>query len=230
MQVYDGLKYKLSMEFPSSYPYTAPTVKFETPCYHPNVDQHGNICLDILKEKWSAMYDIKTLLMSLQSLLGGQSQTLLLLGAHSMHGTRYAFCMVFHVRWIFLTTHHLRNPSRMETMQNAFSRILCTSRHINHAEYIAQSWRSWKPCELDLSHNCSLHGESQIYARMLLLDGDWKMHPLFKIPPNYPHGTETTLLYWWLVVTDCTILIYFRSRWGYPKCDIGIINGIVITQ
>ncbi|KAK2166803.1 hypothetical protein LSH36_35g07015 [Paralvinella palmiformis] len=68
--VYEGLLYKLVMEFPSSYPYTAPTVKFETPCYHPNVDQHGNICLDILKEKWSAMYDVKTLLLSLQSLLG----------------------------------------------------------------------------------------------------------------------------------------------------------------
>ena len=30
-----------------------PTVRFETPCFHPNVDQYGNICLDILKDKWS---------------------------------------------------------------------------------------------------------------------------------------------------------------------------------
>ena len=29
--------------------YKAPTVKFVTPCFHPNVDQFGNICLDILK-------------------------------------------------------------------------------------------------------------------------------------------------------------------------------------
>ena len=47
--VYDGLKYKLSLTFPSRYPYTAPIVKFITPCYHPNVDNQGNICLDILK-------------------------------------------------------------------------------------------------------------------------------------------------------------------------------------
>ena len=47
--VYDGLRYKLSLTFPSRYPYTAPTVKFITPCYHPNVDNQGNICLDILK-------------------------------------------------------------------------------------------------------------------------------------------------------------------------------------
>ncbi|WAR11929.1 UBE2C-like protein [Mya arenaria] len=68
--VYESLSFKLTLEFPSGYPYHAPTVKFETPCYHPNVDNHGNICLDILKEKWSALYDVRTILISLQSLLG----------------------------------------------------------------------------------------------------------------------------------------------------------------
>jgi len=73
--VYDGLAYKLSIKFPSGqggacYPYAPPVVKFETPCFHPNVDQHGNICLDILKEKWSACYNIRTILLSIQSMLG----------------------------------------------------------------------------------------------------------------------------------------------------------------
>ena len=94
---------------------------------------------------------------------------------------RYAFCMVFHVRWIFLTK-SLRIPpeSRSDevgfgdewweihltwkTIQNAFSRIFCTLRHFNQAKYTVQSCRSWKPCEMDLSHNCSLHGECQKYA------------------------------------------------------------------
>ncbi|XP_036137085.1 ubiquitin-conjugating enzyme E2 C-like isoform X2 [Molossus molossus] len=31
---------------------------------------HGNICLDILKDKWSALYDVRTILLSIQSLLG----------------------------------------------------------------------------------------------------------------------------------------------------------------
>ncbi|XP_038225882.2 ubiquitin-conjugating enzyme E2 C, partial [Dermochelys coriacea] len=68
--VYEDLRYKLSLEFPDGYPYNAPTVKFLTPCYHPNVDTQGNICLDILKDKWSALYDVRTILLSIQSLLG----------------------------------------------------------------------------------------------------------------------------------------------------------------
>jgi ubiquitin-conjugating enzyme E2 C len=68
--VYDGLSYKLIFEFPLSYPYTAPSVRFETPIFHPNVDLNGAICLDILKDKWSAIYNVTTVLLSLQSLLG----------------------------------------------------------------------------------------------------------------------------------------------------------------
>ncbi|BDA46945.1 Ubiquitin-conjugating enzyme E2 C [Coccomyxa sp. Obi] len=68
--VYEGLSYKLSLKFPTDYPFKAPLVKFETACFHPNVDQYGNICLDILKDKWSAAYSVRTILLSLQSLLG----------------------------------------------------------------------------------------------------------------------------------------------------------------
>uniref|UniRef100_A0A4W5L8N9 Ubiquitin-conjugating enzyme E2 C n=1 Tax=Hucho hucho TaxID=62062 RepID=A0A4W5L8N9_9TELE len=68
--VYEGLRYKLSLEFPSGYPYKAPRVKFITPCFHPNVDDQGFICLDILKDKWSALYDVRSILLSIQSLLG----------------------------------------------------------------------------------------------------------------------------------------------------------------
>lgn len=68
--VYAGQKYKLQLEFPNSYPYAAPVVKFLTPCFHPNIDLSGAICLDILKDKWSALYDVRTILLSIQSLLG----------------------------------------------------------------------------------------------------------------------------------------------------------------
>ncbi|XP_014294304.1 ubiquitin-conjugating enzyme E2 C [Halyomorpha halys] len=68
--VYEGHVFRLSVEFPHSYPYSPPLVRFTSKCFHPNVDLQGNICLDILKEKWSALYDISTILISIQSLLG----------------------------------------------------------------------------------------------------------------------------------------------------------------
>ncbi|KAF2868851.1 ubiquitin-conjugating enzyme/RWD-like protein [Massariosphaeria phaeospora] len=67
---YAALTFKLSMEFAANYPYAPPRVLFKTPIYHPNVDFSGRICLDILKDKWSAIYNINSVLLSLQSLLG----------------------------------------------------------------------------------------------------------------------------------------------------------------
>lgn len=68
--VYAGQTYKLRIQFPADYPYTAPTVTFVTPIFHPNVDAQGNVCVDILQDKWSPAYNVRTLLLSLQSLLG----------------------------------------------------------------------------------------------------------------------------------------------------------------
>lgn len=67
---YASLVLKLSFAFPQNYPYAPPTVLFMTPIYHPNVDFSGRICLDILKDKWSAVYNVRSVLLSLQSLLG----------------------------------------------------------------------------------------------------------------------------------------------------------------
>ena len=67
---YEGLIFKLTFAFPTSYPFAPPTVLFKTPIYHPNVDFSGRICLDILKDKWSAVYNVQSVLLSLQSLLG----------------------------------------------------------------------------------------------------------------------------------------------------------------
>ncbi|KAI3883903.1 hypothetical protein C5167_019376 [Papaver somniferum] len=67
---FEGTEYKLSLQFPVDYPFKSPKVKFETMCFHPNVDMCGNICLDILQDKWSSAYDVRTILLSIQSLLG----------------------------------------------------------------------------------------------------------------------------------------------------------------
>lgn len=68
--VFEGTEYKLSLSFPNDYPFKPPKVSFETFCFHPNVDISGAICLDILQDKWSSAYDVRTILLSIQSLLG----------------------------------------------------------------------------------------------------------------------------------------------------------------
>ena len=50
VEIYAGLTFKISISFPLNYPYAAPIIRFDTPCYHPNVDIVGGaICLDILQ-------------------------------------------------------------------------------------------------------------------------------------------------------------------------------------
>ena len=68
---YEGLTFKLDISFPPQYPFEAPSVVFATPVFHPNVDLgSGGICLDILKDKWSASLSVSAVLQSLRSLLG----------------------------------------------------------------------------------------------------------------------------------------------------------------
>jgi hypothetical protein len=47
--VYEGLTHKLTLKFPTDHRHKPPSVKFDTLCFHPNVDQYGNFCLDMLQ-------------------------------------------------------------------------------------------------------------------------------------------------------------------------------------
>ncbi|KAF6003860.1 ubiquitin-conjugating enzyme [Cyanidiococcus yangmingshanensis] len=68
--LFSGMRFHLTLKFPLDYPFSPPVVTFTTRCFHPNVDYgSGAICLDILKEHWSSTYTVKTILLSIQSLL-----------------------------------------------------------------------------------------------------------------------------------------------------------------
>ncbi|KAJ3056490.1 Ubiquitin-conjugating enzyme E2 2 [Rhizophlyctis rosea] len=61
--------FKLVLNFDEQYPTKPPHVKFISKMFHPNVYANGDLCLDILQNRWSPTYDVAAILTSVQSLL-----------------------------------------------------------------------------------------------------------------------------------------------------------------
>ena len=66
---YSGGVFFLNIRFPTDYPFKPPKVTFTTRIYHCNINSNGSICLDILQHAWSPVYDVSSILTSIQSLL-----------------------------------------------------------------------------------------------------------------------------------------------------------------
>lgn len=64
----DG-KFALRISFDEKYPIKAPSVKFLTEMFHPNIYKDGKICVDILQSEWSPSQNVETVLQSIRSLL-----------------------------------------------------------------------------------------------------------------------------------------------------------------
>ncbi|KAK2576932.1 hypothetical protein KPH14_005550 [Odynerus spinipes] len=70
---YEAGTFQLEIEIPERYPFEPPHVKFITPVYHPNIDNNGRICLDLLKMPpkggWKPTISLENLLSAIQLLL-----------------------------------------------------------------------------------------------------------------------------------------------------------------
>lgn len=67
---YYGFNFELNVRLSDNYPLEPPKIKFVTPIKHININDQGDICLDILKKPaWRSVMQIETIVVSILSLL-----------------------------------------------------------------------------------------------------------------------------------------------------------------
>ncbi|EEH03250.1 NEDD8-conjugating enzyme Ubc12 [Histoplasma capsulatum] len=58
--MYKGGSFKFNFDIPEhDYPFEPPRVKCTQRIYHPNIDPQGNVCLNILRDGWTAALDVQ---------------------------------------------------------------------------------------------------------------------------------------------------------------------------
>ncbi|KAI8332207.1 ubiquitin-conjugating enzyme/RWD-like protein [Chlamydoabsidia padenii] len=71
---YESGLFRLGITVPETYPFDPPMIKFVTPIYHPNIDDSGRICANVLKkgkdDQWKPSMNLRTTLLSLHALMG----------------------------------------------------------------------------------------------------------------------------------------------------------------
>ena len=67
---YEGGLFWVLHIYPADYPLKPPIMRMITKVFHPNIDEHGNICAGMLSFDWCSVYHIQSLLVSLATIVG----------------------------------------------------------------------------------------------------------------------------------------------------------------
>jgi len=66
--IYKNGCFAFRFKIPPTYPHDPPKVKCETKVFHPNIDEEGNVCLNILREDWKPILSLNAILYGIQYL------------------------------------------------------------------------------------------------------------------------------------------------------------------
>lgn len=67
--IYEGMVLHFIMKIPREYPFKAPKLFCMDPLFHPNVDEDGNVCMEMLRLGWSPGYGLENVFINLHVIL-----------------------------------------------------------------------------------------------------------------------------------------------------------------
>jgi len=69
---YENAVYRVHIDYTNEYPFRPPKLMVVNPPFHCNIDNFGNVCMDMLKDAWSPAFIIEKILLSFVLLLQDQ--------------------------------------------------------------------------------------------------------------------------------------------------------------